>query len=168
MLELILNHPLLYDGPAMVKAPIVFAAGALRALGRPIDTAAWAWLCNQAGQYLFWPPNVSGWDESRWLDTGTWRGRWNIAGYAVQPQVIDPWGPTTNYDTTETATTAVERALRFCGNPSITAETRQGLVDFATKALPVPIASWELGPLRAVRQNALRMLVLTCSDLQTS
>ena len=26
------------------------------------------------GQQLFCPPNVAGWEDDRWLDTGTWRG----------------------------------------------------------------------------------------------
>ena len=47
-------------GPRMVKPPVVQAAGMLRAVGRGIDTAAWAWLCEGAGQYLFLPPNVAG------------------------------------------------------------------------------------------------------------
>jgi hypothetical protein len=30
------------------------------------------------------------------------------------------------------------------------------------------MANWQKGPYRAMRQNALRMLILTCSDFQTS
>ena len=45
----------------------------------------WAWISELAGQRLFRPPNVSGWDDARWLDTSTFRGRWiaanEIAGY---------------------------------------------------------------------------------------
>ncbi len=51
----------------------------LRAVGRGIDTDAWSWLCAQAGQMLFEPPNVSGWDDTRWLDTATFRARWQMA-----------------------------------------------------------------------------------------
>ena len=28
-------------------------------LGRGIDTEAWVWLCSEAGQQLFYPPNVA-------------------------------------------------------------------------------------------------------------
>ena len=65
-------HPDFYDGAADGEA-----AGRLprRAccgpLGRDIDTDDWTWLCELAGQLLFWPPNVSGWDDTRWLDTST-------------------------------------------------------------------------------------------------
>ena len=33
----------------------------------------------QAGQQLFYPPDVGGWDDTRWLDTATFRARWFIA-----------------------------------------------------------------------------------------
>ena len=56
----ILKHPHLYDGPRMVKPPIVYTAGLLRASGRGIDTESWTWLCANAGQQLFYPPNVVG------------------------------------------------------------------------------------------------------------
>ena len=56
VLETILMSPDLYEGPPMVKPPVVQLAGMLRALGRYIDTDAWTWLCEPAGQVLFWPP----------------------------------------------------------------------------------------------------------------
>jgi uncharacterized protein (DUF1800 family) len=67
VLEAILVHPQLYLGPRMVKPPVVYTAGLLRALGRGIDTSGWFWLDALAGQQLFYPPNVSGWNESRWV-----------------------------------------------------------------------------------------------------
>ena len=51
---------------------------------------AWAWLCDGAGQYLFLPPNVSGWDDTRWLDTATFRARWQMAQYICDPARLDP------------------------------------------------------------------------------
>ena len=80
VVEAILAHPDLYDaGRRMVKPPVVQCAGMLRAVGRGIDTAAWVWTCEAAGQYLFLPPNVSGWDDTRWLDTATFRARWQMS-----------------------------------------------------------------------------------------
>ena len=81
----ILRHPALYDGPRMVKSPVLYNAGLLRRIGRPIDTTSWVWLDSMAGQQLFYPPNVAGWDETRWLDTATWRGRWWIAQARARP-----------------------------------------------------------------------------------
>ena len=42
------------------------------------------------------------------------------------------------------------------------------LLSFATNVLPAPLAGWQQGPYRAMRQNALRMLILTSSDFQTA
>ena len=72
----ILPHPALYRGPRMVKPPIVHTAGLLRRIGAGITTTAWAWIGQLSGQQLFYPPNVAGWDDTRWLDTATFRGRW--------------------------------------------------------------------------------------------
>ena len=44
IVDAILRHPALYTGPRMVKPPVVYTAGLLRALGRGIDTDSWAWL----------------------------------------------------------------------------------------------------------------------------
>ena len=75
VLEEILLSPDFYEGPPMVKPPVVHLASMLRAVGRYVDTTAWVWLCSEAGQQLFWPPNVAGWDDTRWLDTSTHCGR---------------------------------------------------------------------------------------------
>ena len=44
VVEAILQHPDFYEGPELVTPPVVYNAGLLRAIGRPIDTTAWAWL----------------------------------------------------------------------------------------------------------------------------
>ena len=72
------------------KLRVVQVAGMLRAVGRGIDTTDWAWICEGAGQYLFMPPNVSGWDDTRWLDTATFRGRWQMAQYICDPASLNP------------------------------------------------------------------------------
>src|SRR2546423_436332 len=78
VVEAILKHPALYEGPRMVKPPAVYVAGLLRALRRGIDTEDWTSLLSLAGQQLFYPPNVAGWDDTRWLATITFRSRWMI------------------------------------------------------------------------------------------
>ena len=88
VVEAILKHPHLYNGPRMVKPPAVYLAGMLRARKRGIDTEAWTWLSNLAGQQLFYPPNVAGWDDSRWLDTASFLARWDLAGRVVRPYVL--------------------------------------------------------------------------------
>ena len=61
-----------------------------------------------------------------------------------------------------------ERFCRDIGNPSLTQETQDALLAFANGVLPAVMANWQKGPYRAMRQNALRMLILTSSDFQTS
>ena len=41
-----------------------------------------------AGQQLFYPPDVAGWEDDRWLDTSTWRGRWLAARLRVEREAL--------------------------------------------------------------------------------
>jgi uncharacterized protein (DUF1800 family) len=171
VVEAIVMHPDFYDGAAMVKPPVVYTAGLLRTMKRGIDIGAWSWLAEQAGQRLFYPPNVSGWDDSAWLDTSSWRGRFDTAVYAISGAgdwngSIDPWKDA--YSKTEDAETAVARAIDFLNNPTITGDTRTALVAFANGCLPAAMRSWEQSPYRAMRQNALRQLIATAPDYHTS
>ncbi len=72
------------------------------------------------------------------------------------------------YDPTETPQAALNSALAFWGNPQLTPEGRAALLSFATTCLPTPMANWQQGPYRAMRQNALRQLLAMSPDLQTS
>jgi Protein of unknown function (DUF1800) len=167
VVEAILKHPALYADRALVKSPVVYNAGLLRRFGRGITTTAWGWLGNRAGQQLFWPPNVAGWDDSSWLDTSSWRARSQMVSYIFQDLYIEPWEEP-RYDPKEDASTALTRALKYTGNPYLSKEMREGLLAFAGSCLPRSMEEWEHGPFRAMRQNALRHLILTCSDWQAS
>jgi uncharacterized protein (DUF1800 family) len=165
VVDAILRHPALYLGPRMVKPPVVYTAGLLRGMGRGIDTNAWTWLAGMAGQRLFVPPNVAGWDDGRWLDTATFRGRWTTANYAAKESALtdkqaasvpsDPQG-------------LVEGALAFWGSPTIRPETRRALVEFARRAMNDANASWKKRSYPVLVANALRQLVAVSPDLQTS
>ena len=162
VLEAILLSPELYEGPAMVKPPVVQLAGMLRALGRGIDTEAWVWLCEPAGQVLFRPPNVSGWDDNRWLDTSRMRARWNMVDYALDGISVNAWDG--KYSTTETADEALVRALNSWGSPALRPEHRAELLEFSQRAERTAIAKWQQGPYRAMRQNALLQLIGVSPD----
>jgi uncharacterized protein (DUF1800 family) len=166
----ILRHPALYTGPRMVKPPVVYIAGLLRLLGRGIDTDAWSWLCGMSGQTLFMPPNVAGWDDTRWIDTATWRGRWMAANYALEGRTLDPDPEKTRYPSTrrESPAEAVDRAHRFWGRPTLTRRTRAELIGFAQRAKAAANEPWEQESYAILRQNALRMLIATSPDLHTS
>jgi uncharacterized protein (DUF1800 family) len=171
VLEAILQHPDFLDGPELVTPPVVYNAGLLRGNGRPIDTTAWAWLCAGAGQQLFYPPNVSGWDFTRWLDTSTARARWEIASYATAKTYADPWPEegAARYSETEDPATALANALAYWGSPQLSAESQQCIATFSQTCLEgVANAKWQQSPYRAIRQNALRMLIATAPDMQVS
>lgn len=164
VLEAILMHPLLYEGPSMLKPPIVMIAGMLRARGRGIDTDAWTWVSDLAGQRPFSPPNVSGWDEERWLDTSTFRGRWSAVSQITRSDELGDDG----YDPSETPAQALDRALGYWANPALSAATRERLLAFGRDVEERITASWQEDTYRALRQNALRVLVATSPDMQAA
>jgi hypothetical protein len=116
-------------------------------------------------QRLFVPPNVAGWDDARWLDTGTWRARWLAASRVLREREADPGKP---YDETEQPETAVDRALQFWGRPTVSAATRARLLSFAERVAGAADKPYKRRGYFASRQNALRLLVATSPDLQTS
>ena len=171
VVEAILCHADFLAGPELVSPPVVYNAGLLRAIGRPIDTTAWSWLCAGAGQQLFYPPNVSGWDFTRWLDTSTAKARWEIANYVTAKSYANPWPAKgePRYSESEDAPTAIAGALSYWGSPPLSAESSQSIAGFAQSALQGRIeAKWQNSPYRAMRQNALRMLIATSPDMQVS
>ena len=138
---------------------------------RPIDTTAWAWLCAGAGQQLFYPPNVSGWDFTRWLDTSTGEGalgnRQLRDRQELRQSVAGEGEP--RYSETETP-------RKRCRTRSPTGETRRCPAK-PSSASPrsrssclegLATAGWQQSPYRAMRQNALRMLIATSPDMQVS
>jgi uncharacterized protein (DUF1800 family) len=165
LVEAMLQHPFFYEGPRMVKPPAVYIAGLLRATGQGVTEREWSWVSEISGQMLFHPPNVAGWDESRWLDTATFRGRWQAANCALTPTALHPDDDT--YDEDETPDAAVARALEFWGDPGVTQTTRAGLLRFATEADALADERWKRRSYPILRQNALRILVATSPDLQT-
>jgi uncharacterized protein (DUF1800 family) len=162
VVEAILRHPALYLGPRMVKPPAVLIAGTLRALGRGIDTTAWTWLSGLCGQQLFYPPNVAGWDDDRWLDTATFRARWQTAGYALRP-----FNLSTKNQRPRNPDALVASAHRFVGRPTLTPGTDAALKRFAKAALSDANASWKRDQYPSLIENALRQLIVSSPDYQT-
>jgi uncharacterized protein (DUF1800 family) len=161
----ILKHPALYNGGRLVKPAVVYTAGLLRRIGRPIDTTSWAWIGSMSGQMLFYPPNVAGWDDTRWLDTATWRGRWWTAQNALRPYALDPGKAAQPYD----AAALVEGALAFWNHPVLTEQTRSALLRFAQSALgDAAGASWKRKQYAVMVQNALRQLIAVSPEFQTA
>lgn len=171
VVQAILMHPAFYKGPAMVKPPIVYTAGMLRAQNVGITSDSWAWLSELTGQRLFFPPNVAGWDDSAWLDTGRFRGRWNITRQATDDALLDPGDDklVEGYPADETPEQAVAKVIAFWGNPTVSRPTRGVLLDYARKVEKLAgRTEWKQQPYRVMRQNAMRTLLAMSPDHQTS
>ena len=166
VVEAILRHPDLYEGQRMVKPPIVHTAGLLRRIGAPITNTDWAWIGQLAGQQLFYPPNVAGWDDTRWLDTATFLGRWTAANYVLKDRALDPDHPPK--DMPSDPETLVDRAVQFWQSPLLSNATHNHLIGFAQRALGDGKADWEKKAYPVLVENALRQLIAVSPDLQTA
>jgi uncharacterized protein (DUF1800 family) len=167
LIEAILRHPLFYEGPRLVLPPVVFVAGMNRALGQGLQTDAWSWICDQAGQMLFDPPNVSGWDYSVWLDTARWAGRLTAVNTALEKHVLST-DTQDHYPVTETPEQALTAAIDFWGGPQLSAPTIKRLIAYGRRVQRDARASWEQEPYRILRQNGLRALIPMTPDWQTA
>jgi hypothetical protein len=133
----------------------------LRARRRGITDNLWSWVLSGAGQRVYYPPDVAGWDDKRWLDTNTTLGRWEAVYYMLDEGTEEPGSTTYPAETPEAA---VAKARTFWGDPDLSAAGIKALQDFARGAIPSNGAPW----LQAQRQNALRQLVAAAPDYQTS
>jgi uncharacterized protein (DUF1800 family) len=163
LVEAMLMHPLIYDGPRLVKPPIVQIAGMLRGIGRYVDTDAWAWESSQVGQMPFYPPNVSGWDAMGWLNTDTWLARFNLTAQMIKPaRALAPGKAKVKADPRE----MTREAIAFWGSPTLGAATHEALHSYARAALATANAAWERQQYPALIVNALRALVTVAPDYQ--
>jgi hypothetical protein len=166
VVDAILRHPDFYEGERMVKPPVVHVAGLLRRLGAHVDTTDWAWIGQIAGQQLFYPPNVGGWDDARWLDTATFRGRWTAVTRILEHRALDPDHPP--HGEPGDPGSLLAKALEFWNNPPLTDSTRRALLEFATRATASAKAGWERHAYPVLIENALRQLIAVSPDLQTA
>jgi uncharacterized protein (DUF1800 family) len=153
LVEGILMHPSFYDGPRMVKPPVVYTAGLLRMRGQYIDNSVWWSLDQSAGQQLFYPPDVGGWDYTRWLNTAAFRARWLIAALVQGPRM-----PT---DSPSDPGTLVERTIRYWGFPTVLPETERLLGAFAHAQLRRQNAA-------PLVETAMRQILATAPEFQTA
>ena len=162
----ILRHPDLHVGERMVKPPVVYVAGLLRRIGSGVTTTDWAWIGQLSGQQLFYPPNVAGWDDTRWLDTATFLGRWIGVSRLLQDHQRNPNHPPPGVP--PDASTLVGQAVAFWRNPPLSSGTLGLLGEFARRALADATADWERKAYPALVENALRQLIAVSPDLQTA
>jgi uncharacterized protein (DUF1800 family) len=166
VVEAMLMHPLFHSGPRMVKPPIVQIAGMLRAIGRYIDTDAWAWESEIVGQRPFYPPNVAGWEANRWLNTGTWLARFNLTSEVIdEKRALDP---NSKLKVTADPQRLVQQATEFWGSPTISARTQGALLTYARQAaVDAAGEKWQKEAFPVLTLNALRALVVSTPDYHT-
>ena len=165
----ILRHPLLYEGPRMVKSPVVYTAGLLRTRGDRVETEDWIYLDAMAGQQLFYPPNVSGWNDDRWLDTSTFRARWLIARRALQKHSFNADHASPGDRPPSDPVKLVDRSLGWWGSLRVSDHTRSALLVYAQKTMAAAIADenrQKSFPL--MTYNALRHLAAVSPEMQTA
>jgi uncharacterized protein (DUF1800 family) len=165
VLEAILCSPDLYEGPRMVKPPIVLSAGLMRATGRGIENLEWWNKSDRTGQRIYYPPDVSGWNDQRWLDTNTTVGRWELVGVALAGKMVKNAAADTY--PAESPEQALAAARAFWDDPDLTAESVAQLLAFAQAVVPATGTAIALARLRAQRFNALRQLIAAGPDYQT-
>jgi len=157
LLEQILSHPLLFESlsePNMLKPPVVYVVGAMRALGAAIEDATPADNLDAMGQVPYFPPTVAGWEGGlSWLNTNTALARFGFVGQLLNTTTIaDVLG--------ETATAAYDRAYAAVGSPWLAPGTQTAIRDYASRA------GSSSPKLRKERQLLLRALMLAGPDAQ--
>lgn len=161
VLRLILTHPALYESigePNMLKPPVVFAVGVMRALGVPITDDTIVRYLDDMGQVPYFPPNVAGWEGGEsWINTNTVLSRFEFVG-----RLLRDGGPATPQPGAngETADQALDAAYAAAGRPWLADGTRASL---RTLAGQLPGAT---APDRTQRQRLLRALILAGPDAQ--
>ena len=167
----ILDHPALYrnlDAPDMVKSPIVYVAGSLRANNQPVSAQSLTWLLEGMGQRPFDPPSVAGWEWGpAWMSSNSMKVRFEWANRLVEDDLLGvkdgstqpPAGPAE----------ALEQALNATGRPWISNVTRSHLLDMAARYFDDLNARTRL-PRRIERadmlQRSLRLVLLAGPDAQ--
>jgi uncharacterized protein (DUF1800 family) len=172
VVESILRHPALYadlDRPDMVKAPVVFLAGAIRTVGGGIQRDSWPWLLEMMGQYPFDPPSVAGWDWGpAWLSTNTVHARFRAITYLMVDggplAVPDGAAPERGGPPAD----AIARARAATGDPWTSPETDAALQRMAENwyADFKPTQTWGWQTRSDQRERALRHLLMSGPDAQ--
>ncbi len=153
VVEAILMHPAFYTSPRMIKPPIVYNAGLLRMRGESITNSVWWTLGQSAGQQLFYPPDVGGWDYTRWLDTATFRARWFMAAVAQ--------GPGAPASSPSDPAKLTRRVVQYWGFPTVSSTTLGVMTAFGKAQL-----GRKNDP--AIVETAMRRLLATSPDFQTA
>ena len=141
----------------------------LRSLGDRVQTEDFVWLSILSGQLLFYPPNVSGWNDARWLDTSTFHARWDLAGRVLHKHAHHPEHDAKQVDAPRDPAKLVDRALEFWGNPRMSPRPGTGCSASRRRSMDAAVADdWRQKTFPVMTLNALRQLVAVSPEMQTS
>ncbi|MGO9751343.1 MAG: DUF1800 domain-containing protein [Solirubrobacteraceae bacterium] len=157
LLQMILTDPALFasiDQPDMIKPPVVYVVGAMRALGAGVTDPTASDYLDAMGETPYFPPNVSGWEGGlSWLNTDTALARFNfITALLANQRISDLPG--------ESAAAAYARAYAATGQPWLAPGTQEAILSFAQDAGSADAEA------RVQRQIGLRALILAGPDAQ--
>ncbi len=132
VLRNLLRHPLMFDSidePTMIKSPVVYTVGLLRALGAPLRDSVQTDALYDMQQQPYHPPNVAGWEGGlSWMTSSTSVARFQVVG-SLQKLLPEP-GDVPG----ETPQQAFARAYGTAGSPWLSAPTRSILTTYAQQA----------------------------------
>lgn len=165
LLRAILLHPLIFeslDEPNLVKPPIVFCVGLLRALGVPLQGTDIPDVLDDTQQLPYFPPNVAGWEGGlAWLNSNTVEARFEMLIRAQNLKYGSYPGAQALADVPdETPQGAFDRAFLSVGSPWMSSATQSRLLSYASSA---PVDSPER---RRQRVYALQAFMLGGPDGQ--
>jgi len=171
VLREILEHPALYrslDSPDMVKPPVVYVVGALRACGEGITRDDWVYLLSGMGQLPFDPPSVAGWDGGlAWLSTNSMHVRFDFANTLLEDSRHVKDGSTPAHLSSRQA---VARAKAAVGRPWASGRTDAALQRLAGRMLSDAQTPGVYRPPKQQRadmcQRVLRHLLICGPDAQ--
>jgi uncharacterized protein (DUF1800 family) len=167
LLRGILTDPLIFESlaePNLIKPPVVYLVGVLRAFGAPLKGASMQGAMSNMQQRIYRPPNVAGWEGGlSWLNTNTVQGRWDLITRVQYLKYSSAYAGTAHAPDdvpAETPEQAVTRVHLSVNRPWLAQGTRDSLLAYATTA-PVTTAA-----LRRQRIYTLQALMLGGPDGQ--
>jgi uncharacterized protein (DUF1800 family) len=159
LMRQILLHPAVFESPGepnMIKPPVVYVVGALRATGQSIGSTLPVDSMSELGQRPYFPPTVAGWEGGlSWLNTNTALARFRFANRLVNLKSLAPQDVPG-----ESGDAAYDRAYAALNKPWLSDKTKGYLKGLANRMPGTNTAQ------RAARQIAVRALMLGGPDAQ--
>ena len=168
VVEAILMHPRLYTGPAAGQVADRLHGRASSRDESAVPAFSGPWYTGNAGQRLFYPPNVAGWDDDAWLDTSTLYRRWQIVDQVIGKNLRDGTREKVPSATRTHSSRGPRRSGASRHSPKATMNTLRAA---AARALAAGAAAHEPSDrltAPASVENVLRYLVAMAPEMQAA